>query len=302
MKVLIIGAGKIAFQYNYKHENIDTHYKALKNLGYQIDVFDVSEDNLSFIKNNFEDVNIINEINWHNYAIVSICSNTETHIYYLQKSIENSVPLVLCEKPISNNIEALNDFCSIIDKTESKIYVNYFRRFVPEFNDLKKQIQNKHIIHIDVKYQRGFINNASHAFDVLQFLLSDFQISNFSDVKLGNEEILNDKNLTFQCQLNDASLNLVALNNVEYNFFEVNIFAKDSVIKINNSGNTIEIYETTENNNVYKSNLELKYSKNNILRDYMKHVYEKIITNEPSNILESISLNLQLLKIKKAYE
>lgn len=301
MKALIIGAGNIAIQYNFFDKNIDTHYKAMKALNFEIDIFELDTEKIQFLKTNILDIKIVEEINWKKYDFVSICSSTNSHFKYLKLCIEHKIPIILCEKPICENLNELIELKNIIENNSSKIYINYVRRYLKHFSIAKNYINNDEIIFGEIKYQRGFLNNASHAFDLLQFFLGNIQINNIKNVVIGNEEIKNDKNLSFNCNIDNIEFDIKALNNVNYNYFELILYGKNSLIKILHAGNEIEIYEIEKNKSVYKSNLNIKEKFSSTLENYMLEVYQQIITTQKSNAMESILLNLQLIEIKNKY-
>lgn len=301
MKALIIGAGNIAIQYNFFKKNIDTHYKAMKALNFEIDIFELDTEKIQFLKENLSDIKIVEEINWKKYDFVSICSSTNSHFKYLKLCIEHKIPIILCEKPICENSNELVELKNIIENNSSKIYINYIRRYIKQFLIAKNYINNDKIIYGEIKYQRGFLNNASHAFDLLQFFLGNIQINNIKNMIVGNEEIKNDKNLSFNCNIDDIEFNVKALNNVNYNYFELILYGKNSLIKILHAGNEIEIYEIEKNKSVYKSNLIMKEKFSSTLENYMLEVYQQIIAAQKSNAMESILLNLQLIEIKNIY-
>lgn len=307
MKALIIGTGKIAVQQNIDNENIDTHYKALKKINAEIDFYENSVDSINFIQNNNIKGTFINEIEWGKYDLITISTPAHTHYFYLKQALEHNVPIVICEKPLSNNIEELFQLRDAVKHSKTKVYVNYIRNFCDDVDRIKEQyfIAKNELQHIEIKYQRGFLNNASHAFALIQYLLDTIYIDQISNVDKEQEEIDNDKNLSFRCEINQCKTNVTAFNHIEYNFFEIHFYFKKQNIKFINNVNTIEVYEIENENQstLYKQNLILTKQYQNVLKDYMWNIYKKVFENKiESNVESIIELSEQLLKIKHKNE
>jgi hypothetical protein len=90
--------------------------------------------------------------NLSNIDCFNICTPTETHNELLKKGINSKIPLIICEKPISNQQKELNDLLKLYNNNSTKILVNYFRRFQPAYKRLKSFItfiqKNEQLVNI----------------------------------------------------------------------------------------------------------------------------------------------------------
>ena len=147
IKALIIGCGNIGGLYDLENENIQTHAKAISKNNWieKVDVFDINIELQKKIceKYDFNGLNFDEKINLKNYNIVCINTPTDTHFQYLKLCLESKVRLIVCEKPVSNSIDELDDIMSLYNSGESKIVVNYFRRFLTTYLYLKNKINFK---------------------------------------------------------------------------------------------------------------------------------------------------------------
>ena len=144
IKALIIGCGNIGGLYDLENENIQTHAKAISKNNWieKVDVFDLDVELQKKIshKYGFNGLDLNEKINFKNYNIVCINTPTDTHFQYLKLCLESNVRLIVCEKPISNSIVELDEIMSLYNSSESKVIVNYFRRFLTSYLHLKNKI------------------------------------------------------------------------------------------------------------------------------------------------------------------
>lgn len=118
--------------------------------------------------------------------------------------MKEKIPGIICKKPISSKSEKLESTKESYFQKQSKIIINYIRSFQPIYAELKSTINliitKEKLTKISVRYQRGFINNVSHAFDFIQYL---FYKSIFLTRKLVTHSVNNH-------YLNDSTLSLTA--------------------------------------------------------------------------------------------
>ena len=95
--------------------------------------------------------------------------------------------------------------------------------------------------------------------------------------------------------------NLVGLGHSKYNYFEIIFYLNSSVVKIQDSGDNINIFEIPENRPTtqYKSKLNFNNSKSGkgVIKDYMLSVYNYILSDGKDNLNESILINQKLIEI-----
>jgi predicted dehydrogenase len=298
LKTLLLGCGNIGSQYDFENEFILTHSKAIffSNWIDSVDIFDkkIKLSKKVSSKYNFNLIKNINDIQFNNYDIVVIATPTETHFSLLNQCIQSGVKYVICEKPISYSIQELNKIEHLIQKKNSKIFINYYRRFQKSYEQLKKDL-NPYLFEISsikVTYYKGILNYASHAIDTLNFFFGS--VSKIELKKINNkfyDYFENDPTVNAYVTFNDIDLHLNGqISNVP--LFEIEIKSGDHTILIYDLGNKAKIK---------RGDVIIKHY-DNLLKDNMKDVYNYIensiykkINND--NFRESLILNKQLINL-----
>lgn len=305
MNVLVIGCGNIGALYDWDNDTVKTHCKALSKLpNALVSVYDYNNSLSQKVaaKYNFICIEQEEKIVLSNYEWVVIASPTNSHLQWLIKCFKAEVPLVICEKPIAKNFDELNILDKYYTKSKTKVIVNYIRRFQPEYASLKKEIENNIPIHVIVKYQRGLVNNFSHAADLLNYLFGDFLFGNIIVTQKIFDEFEDDPTLSFSAFFNKIPINIIGLANVKYSYFEMELFFEDEKISIINSGNDI-VYQKAKSFNTFYQPLPsvVEYKESKFLDNYMKHVYNSVIRiyncEVPDNFTEALRMNQQLLQL-----
>lgn len=313
-KVLIIGCGNIGALYDLNTDDVSTHVKAwsVYHEEVEISVFDTDPSLVTLITDHYscKSVADISLETLSAFDCLSICTPTHTHPEILLNALSAGVKTIICEKPVAIN-EA--DFKALIDsyqRSESKIVVNYIRRFLPAFLNLKKMmkaLRSEHpITSISIRYQRGFINNCSHAFDLLEYLFDEKLI--LKDVHTHhpvNDHFEYDPTLSLQGCWNDTNISVQGLSNVLYAYFEIDIFLIQHKFTIRNSGDIIEVYESAYQTGFLKPlSLNQESSQYGCLKNYMEFVINHTLllmngTVLVDNFLDAIDLNQRMLKYIK---
>ncbi|MDL2143319.1 Gfo/Idh/MocA family oxidoreductase [Flavobacterium tructae] len=311
-KVLVIGCGNIGAQYDIDNDEVQTHVKAwYLNSSVNLSIFDINHELLAKVASKYkcEIVNDISSETLSKFDIVCICTPTFTHFEILKNAIEVGVKTIICEKPISNSIEEMIELKEIYSKGHSKILVNYIRRFQPSFISLKSFIQDdldeENLTNISIRYQRGFINNCSHAMDLIEFLIG--KEINLNQIKIHNvvfDQFENDATLSLMSLWDKVNFDVLGLGNVLFSHFEIDLYFKKHKISIKNAGNLIEIFKSEgESTFLLPLNLQENLGKKDCLKNYMIPVTDyavKLMENKEleDNFINSITLNLKMLNYK----
>jgi hypothetical protein len=187
--------------------------------------------------------------------------------------------------------------------------VNYIRRFQPGFLNLKSFIHRDlyfdELTNVSIRYQRGFINNCSHAMDLLEFLTNKEII--LDKIKIHNkvfDQFENDATLSLMALWDNVNFDILGLGNVLFSHFEIDLYFKKNKILIKDAGNRIEIYKSDGKSTILLP-LKLKenLSKEDCLKNYMipvtNHAIELMEKLElEDNFINSINLNLKMLNYK----
>jgi predicted dehydrogenase len=306
-KALVIGCGNIGAGYDFDNDKIITHAKALYlNSNFELSVFDPNINLANQVAAKYHCTSLTeltNEV-LKEFDLISLCSPTSTHCDWLTKLFDLNIQLIICEKPVSNNLEELEILSNKYNSANSKVLVNYVRRFQPKYEELKhiieKILTEEPLLNIQINYQKGFINNCSHALDLVEYLLN--KPINFVEVKKGScqyDFLDNDPTLSLQAKWNDINLNILGVAGVHFGLLSIDLFFKYTHISIKDAGQTIEIMEASDKKQFF-SLLEKKQTLTNCNKDFMVSVIEKAhlflsrkLTDD--NFLQSISLNKKML-------
>lgn len=310
MQVLIIGCGNIGALYDYENDSILTHAKAFSKKSkcklyfYDLNIL-LAEKIAERYKSTF--LADLNKVDFSEYDCISICTPTATHFQFLKRAIESNVKLIICEKPVSSSEAELLELKKLYENKKSKIIVNYIRRFQPSFNWLKKFIEDllisEKLTHVAIRYQRGFINNCSHAFDLISYLTSrPIDLRNLQKQNVVYDHFQNDPTLSLLANWNDVNVNVLGLSNVHFSHFEIDLYFSTFKIAIKESGDQIDIFES-EIHGIFLNPLKCneKLSRKNCLKNYMLEVVDSALNllnseSNADNFIESVNLNLLMLK------
>jgi hypothetical protein len=305
---LVIGCGKIGALYDFDTDQIQSHAKAFYlDPRFSLSVYDIDNaiSNKIAVKYNCEALNIINEDNIKYFDCVSICAPTEMHFPLLKVATNAGIKVIICEKPVSNKIEEL-DKAKLIYSGSSKILVNYIRRFQPCFIELKELLSTisskEALTNIDIRYQRGFINNCSHALDLIEYLTeSEINLSDIKKHNLISDHFVNDPTMSLQALWNGINVCIIGLSHVFFSHFEIDLFFEYHKICIRNAGNNIEIHKAEKGRDfLLPLKIQNEFTSSNCLDNYMVSVIERayqllIDSSQADNFLQSVNLNKKML-------
>lgn len=300
IKTLLIGCGRIGV--GCKNARKNCHAKALAGLkDYSTTLYDINPAAarnasrilaLPFVKE-------ISVKSLSGFQIAVICTPTATHLEYIEKLISARIPLIVCEKPVCSSLAEVKKLRQLRKRSKSRVVINYTRRFQPSYEKLKKQFTHKltqeSLRTISVRYQRGFLNNASHALDLIQFLtgwnIPSAKINPFQSVC---DELPSDPTLSGHGNWNGVALSILGLPNVRFSLFEIDFFFEGSAIRLRDRGETIEFAASNKASDYYAPLLSQRNSQGNLqapLKNLYRHVRQMIRNPEiPDNLEESLKL------------
>lgn len=307
-RVLVIGCGSIGAQYDLHTHDVQTHARAWYiNSNTSLTLFDINEDLSSMIAGIYKcktlpsiDIEVLSS-----FDCISICTPTNTHARLLDIALKAGVKTIICEKPVSGNVCDLENLLRLYLNSQSKVLVNFIRRFQPAYTKLKNVIstimsEEESLTNISIRYQRGFINNCSHAFDVLEFLLDrKVELKELNIYNKKFDQFDGDPTLSISALWNDVNFSVTGLANVLFSHFEIDIYFKRHKVSIRNAGNYIEVYKAE-----YSKNLQPLFKIQEFtecLKDYMKYVVHEAteLIKDPTredNFVPSVDLNMRMLK------
>ncbi|EMN37699.1 cytidylyltransferase domain-containing protein [Leptospira interrogans] len=231
LSVGLIGLGKIASDYDSDIDGIEinSHTKAfLKNEFAEIVA--VADRDISKIQNfkmkwGFEPISFVDlDSFWTseiNLDLLSICSNTASHFEILKKAMEKNIPYILCEKPITDKEDELNEIVALSKRSNSKIIVNHILRWEPGVDSIKEKLRHERIQKVVVFYAKGFLHNGIHVVD-----LSLYLFGNPKKIIKRKEHIdgLGYLNFDFDLVYDSFEISFFALDEEKFSIFEYSIY------------------------------------------------------------------------------
>jgi predicted dehydrogenase len=302
---LIIGCGNIGALYDLNDtEKVWTHAKAFsRTFGADFVVADSNQALANKVakKYNVSAVELFKGFDFGKYGIVSITTPTPTHFEYLKLLLQQKVPVIICEKPVAAGKKELIELTRLYQKSESKVLVNYIRRFQPAYEKLrkalKKQLNPPGCKGINIKYQRGLLNNGGHAFDLLEFLFDKpFSFEKFRPQHFVFDAFPYDPTVSGSCFFEGCPVTILGVENASYPVFEIELFFPAGKIVICHSGDEVRFYEYRKGKGLVENQ---KLRQSNILSRYMMPVLSKARRlfdkkEEADNFLQAVELNKKI--------
>jgi len=238
--IVFIGSGNIVTGYQQNMENC--HLKSiLNNPSYNVlGVIDPNDKNAgTFIKHSNSKRLNYDDLKYLNIDIIAICSQTRHHKGIIHKIIKSDIKpkCIFCEKPFTETLEdAINSFNSI-NKLGIGLIVGYQRSFLSNFKKISKEFHdNKYgdFLYADVKYSKGFLNNGSHAIDLLYSIFGKISLDGFGKRFIDYDS--NDKSAELHFSYKGRSISLIPFDENSFSIFEIDlIFQKKRFRFIDNS-------------------------------------------------------------------
>lgn len=181
--------------------------------------------------------------------IVSICSPDFMHAKQMELIAEYSPKAIIVEKPVALNHEVLSRIEKIFSKKDIVIAVNYTRRYLPAYYQLKELFSSQIIRAVAIRYAKGLKHNGTHAIDLIRFLFGEIEaykiLASVNDYKEDDPTV----SLYFQTQ-RCSNIILQALNQNDYVFFEVDIFTDTNRYTIHSDHRILSTYCVRDNHGV----------------------------------------------------
>lgn len=282
---LIIGAGNIGALFDSpSSEKVLTHAHAFtKNQNFNLLGFiepnkeKSKEASILWNTMNFESLE--DAFNNNIIDIVSICAPDEYHYEILKKISNFPVKLVFAEKPLAKNLTEAREIVNLFDKKNIKCLINYTRRFVIEFENLRKKIVTGdygNFICGNGYYGKGITHNGSHLIDFLRYMIGE--IENSKTLSYNFDFYIDDPSVS--AIINFKNGGIFTLNNApcnNYTIFEIDLLFEKNRIRIIDSGFKIEVYEV-KNSQIFNGyrNLAMYDEFNTSLGNAMINAVENI--------------------------
>lgn len=123
--------------------------------------------------------NVEDALKMHSPDVVAVAVPTAYHAAVLRQVLATCRPhAILCEKPLSYDINEAREMVSLCEQANCQLFINYVRRADPAVREIKRRLDSGQIatpLKGVVWYSKGLFNNGSHFFDLLQYWLGEMQ-------------------------------------------------------------------------------------------------------------------------------
>jgi len=277
--VLIIGAGNIgAFFDTPDSDNVLTHSHAFsKHSGFNllgfVDLDKIKAQKATSIWGGKVFKNVEEALTKEDVDVICVAVPDDCHYATLKVISNASIKFVFAEKPLAINMTEADELLRLYKQKRIPLAVNYSRRFLPEFQEIKKNISDG--LYGDYitgagYYGKGILHNGSHLIDLLRYFIGEIRESEYI-------------NSIFDFTKDDPSISAILAFNKKKNFllqcidsrlytiFEIELFFEKKRINIKDTGRRVEESDVIEDQFVrgYKNIVKTK----EIVTSYKKSLY-----------------------------
>lgn len=180
--------------------------------------------------------------------LLSVCAPPSEHVGILRLAIEAGVKGVLLEKPVALNLAAAREAVSLVESSETRVSVNYTRRFPPAYRAAIEDVRSGaigQVQHVHGIYTKGIVNNGSHMIELLRAMLGD---PVRADVLPGGCDLdLPDPSLAARLGFADgAEAWLAAADGSAFNIFDLDILGTEGRIAFTDLGHLIQRFSVDD--------------------------------------------------------
>lgn len=250
--VLIIGLGQIGMGYDFHLEEsgqIYTHAKAFSthpdfHLVGAVDPDKKKRDAFELSYRSPAYAELEHALIERNPYLVIIAVPTQYHFSTLSMILKNFAPrAVLCEKPLSYNLDEACSMVEMCSKNNVNLYVNYMRRSDPGVIEVKRRIDAGEIgdaIKGVAWYSKGFQHNGSHFFNLLEFWLGPFESAEILDSGRLWEDL--DPEPDVRLVFKKGAVVMLAAWEEKFSHYSIELLGDGGRLRYEKGGNTIEWY------------------------------------------------------------
>ena len=182
IKVGILGAGSIGAMKQDQFDSPDTEYPLThahaiyKNSNF--DLVWIYDNNIAAMEQAIKKWKVSKNRYLDPVDVIVVATPTYTHLKEIEKICsakkEHRPKVIVLEKPAGQNLYEATRIDYLTKQIGIKVLVNYTRRFVPEIETIAEKVKDQKIQCIVFYYTRGFIRDASHAIDMVNYFAGTF--------------------------------------------------------------------------------------------------------------------------------
>jgi predicted dehydrogenase len=213
--------------------------------------------------------------------IISICTPDSTHHSVICEVMEyGCVRAIYAEKPLALSLADATEILALAKSRNIVLAVNYFRRYAPTIQNLRKEIMDDKCIGgiqtVSCHYTRGILHNGTHLLDLARYIIGEIvSVQGFSNRCSDYGDPTLDAFVRFE---NGASGYLHGCDEKHFDICEMDLVGVSGRIRIIDSGHTLEYYGVRDDPR-YSGYKELFFKEKNIqgMTDTLLHGVEDIV-------------------------
>lgn len=297
----IIGLGNIGMLYDYDREDNFNFLSHAKSFFYHPDfdlryLIDIDNDKLKLAKKRYGNhVRLLSSIDGIKSFpdIIVLAASPGVNLKLFEKiKDKEEIKLFLIEKPFWDPSMMYESYA----KYSNKCVINYFRKYIPFFVDLKDKIKNNvfgKALGVHIWYSKGLRNNGSHMIDFINYFFGPkYNVNTIKVIDSINDYSDKDLSISFSIDYyynnNKFPAILQAVNEKCFSLIEFDLLFEKARYRIFNSGDKVEIYKV-EKNPIFQNykNLvskEIQISNINKYGYYMCNYLSDLLTNKVDNV------------------
>ena len=238
--------------------------------------------------------------------IFVICTPPNKRFNIIKELVDLNAKTIICEKPLCINYKESQSIAKIIKKNNVNFFTNFHRRTITNLIVLKGKLKN--CVAINVHYNNGLHNYASHAIDLINFYFGKLKYVKYLEEKKISTKP--DSSISFYGMLdNDRKVTFHSYDKIKYDLFDIEFVCKDKRITLK-TGGVIICEEKPIKNNFYEGYKHLKVikTKNKKNRDFKElyyNLYHYMVTgkkNSLCNIEDACYVVKVCDKVKKSFK
>lgn len=177
--------------------------------------------------------------------IVAVCTPTNTHNSVIKDVVKHIKPqIIIAEKPFCGNKKEAAEIVKLCRKNNIVLVIDYIRRYDTSLPIICSLMEDSDVYNVTVQYNRGFIHEACHAVDMMNYWFGDCRsVSVFSKYNIVDRD-KNDPAAFICCEHEKTTVNYLPVDGREYSIFEIQIMTSKGKILIADHGKQILFYKT----------------------------------------------------------
>ena len=180
--------------------------------------------------------------------VVAVAAPDEYHHDVLKQLFHLPLRAIVAEKPLTRTTAEAQEVIGWSSSSGISVAVNYMRRFIPEFEELRDRIRDGFYggyIAGNGYYGKGVLHNGSHLIDLARYFLGE--IESFSVMDHVVDFDANDPSVSFSLQFRDQKkLYIQHIDCRLFTIFELDLLFEKGRARIRDSGFVIEEYRVED--------------------------------------------------------